>query len=152
MVSEDLGDFDQLVGAPSLELARDPQVQLSAPRRQHAVVKRVAKQRVLEGELLRGVIVAQEIRRLRGCKVGHEIARGSHERGQQIEIEASSDHRSNLKDPAIVVGEAADAGGQQQLDARRQHGRRLADVELQRSVADLEHVALDEEAHELLGE
>ena len=74
MVGEDLGDLDQLVGAPPLELARDPQVQLRAPRRQHAVVERVAKQHVLEREIVRGAVVAQEIRRLRRRKVGHEVA------------------------------------------------------------------------------
>ena len=38
MVGEDLGDLDQLVGAPTLELVRHPLMELRASRRQHAIV------------------------------------------------------------------------------------------------------------------
>ena len=107
---------------------------------------------MLERKIVRRAVVAQEIRRLRRREVRHEVARGSDDRGQKLVIEASADHRSHLEDLAILDGEAADAGGQQQLDARRQHRRRLAEVEFQRSVADPEHVVLDEETRDLLGE
>ena len=71
---------------------------------------------------------------------------------EQLGVKASANHCSSLQKRSVVLREPIDAGAEQRMHARRQCRRERGSVEVNPARLASDKAALEEKAHDLLGE